>query len=39
MVSLAMLGGTIAGAPRESLIAAAALAATYPVYRMVVRSP
>jgi APA family basic amino acid/polyamine antiporter len=33
-VSLAMLGGTIAGAPRESLIAAAALAATYPVYRM-----
>lgn len=33
-VSVAMLAGTVAGAPREGLIAAAALAATYPIYRL-----
>jgi APA family basic amino acid/polyamine antiporter len=34
IAGLGLLAGTIAGAPRESLIATGALAATYPVYRL-----
>jgi APA family basic amino acid/polyamine antiporter len=34
IVSLALMGGTIAGAPRESLVAIAALVVAYPVFRL-----
>jgi basic amino acid/polyamine antiporter, APA family len=34
IVSLALMGGTIAGAPRESLVAVAALVVAYPVFRL-----
>jgi basic amino acid/polyamine antiporter, APA family len=34
IVSLALMGGTVAGAPRESLVAIAALGIAYPLFRL-----
>ena len=38
LISLGLIAGTIAGAPRESMIAAVVLVALYPVYRLTRRS-